>query len=184
LQQQYLRAQVQGDEHIGLYYLGVDNLEEVYENQGQTGLVQLHEQFYQRLVNLLGADEQWSDMAQAKVIINALRDINCGVCLTQAGISAHSDQIIQQHKFDFIKLLPRLTTQLNGERLVDVQRIAELAKNSGAQIITTQVEDAKNLTRLWLQGVRLFQGFFIQVPEQKMVAEAQLEFYEAGQKNF
>ncbi len=137
-----------------------------------------------RLVFMLS--ETWidSEMAQAKSIINALRDINCGVCLTQAGVTRNSEELINQYKFDYVKLAPKLTSKLQGETLVELQRIAELAKDSGAQVIATQVEDAKNLTKLWLYGVRLFQGFFIQMPEQQMVTETQLEFYEAGQKTF
>lgn len=137
-----------------------------------------------RLVFMLS--ETWinTEMAQAKVIINALRDINCGVCLTQAGATPASEELISQYKFDFVKLAPQLTANLHGDSLTELQRIASLAKNSGAQVIATQVEDAKNLTKLWLYGVRLFQGFFIQMPEQRMVTETQLEFYEGGQKTF
>jgi len=137
-----------------------------------------------RLVFMLS--EAWidSEMAQAKAIINALRDINCGVCLTQAGATRNSEALINQYKFDYVKLAPKLTSTLQGETLVELERIAGLAKESGAQVIATQVEDAKNLTRLWLHGVRLFQGFFIQMPEQQLVTETQLEFYEAGQKTF
>lgn len=137
-----------------------------------------------RLVFMLSENWVNSEAAQARIIINALRDINCGVCLTQAGSTPNSEDLINHYKFDFIKLAPELTAKLQGESLVELQRIAELAKSSGAKVIATQVEDAKNLTKLWLYGVRLFQGFFIQVPEQQLVTETQLEFYEAGQKTF
>jgi EAL domain-containing protein (putative c-di-GMP-specific phosphodiesterase class I) len=137
-----------------------------------------------RLVFMLS--EPWinSEMAQAKVIINALRDIHCGVCLTQAGSTPSSEDLIAQYKFDYVKLAPQLTAKLQGEALTELQHVAELARVAGSQIIAAQVEDAKNLTKLWLQGVRLFQGFFIQMPEQNFISEAQMEFYEAGHKTF
>ncbi|RZA02998.1 MAG: EAL domain-containing protein, partial [Moraxellaceae bacterium] len=139
-----------------------------------------------RLIFMLS--EPWvnTQTAQAEIIIKALRDINCGICLTQTGSTSASEHIMNTYQFEYVKLAPRLTTNLeaNGETIIELKKITKIAKAAGSKIIATQVEDSKNLSTLWLQGVRLFQGFFIQSPEQEFSTHNDMEFYEAAHKRF
>jgi EAL domain-containing protein (putative c-di-GMP-specific phosphodiesterase class I) len=132
--------------------------------------------------------EPWLSMngEQGAIIIKALQDIRCGTCLIQAGSTEHSEKFINSFHFDYIKLAPRLTTNLDTspETMSELKKITTIAKAARSQIIATQVEDSRNLSTLWMQGVRLFQGFFIQSPEQEFNTSAHLEFYEADHKKF
>ena len=123
-----------------------------------------------RLIFML--EEPWITMhpEQTADIIKALMDIHCGICLAHAGATTATEKLIRSAHFDYIKLTPRLTENLivNSEQAAQLQLIASTAKNLGIHIIATQVEDSKNLSSLWMMGVRLFQGFFIQPPEKQL----------------
>jgi EAL domain-containing protein (putative c-di-GMP-specific phosphodiesterase class I) len=139
-----------------------------------------------RVVFMIG--EPWLNFngEQGAIIIQALQDIRCGICLIQAGSTNQSEKFINSFHFDYIKLAPHLTTHLdtNAEIMSALKKITQIAKAAGSQIIATQVEDSRNLSTLWMQGVRLFQGFFIQSPEQEFNTSANLEFLEADHKKF
>ena len=108
----------------------------------------------------------------------------CDVCLTYTGATEHSEAIIQEFQFDFMKLVATLTTNLNSETITGLKKITTAVKEVGSPIIATQVEDSKNLSTLWLEGVRLFQGFFIQTQEQQFNTHSDMEFYEAEHKKY
>lgn len=117
-------------------------------------------------------EETWvaQHPADARAVINALRNSECGSCLSHAGSTSESIDIINTFEFNFVRLSPTLTSNLindsNQER--QLAKIVGAAKNSGAEVIATQVEDSKNLSTLWINGVRLFQGFLLQSPDQSI----------------
>ncbi len=116
-----------------------------------------------RLVFML--EEPWvaANNQQALNVAKALLDIDCGVCLTQAGATASCEQILRQLPLHYMRLTPTLT------RLgFDPQPLKELlaaAKSEQIQVIASHIESSRNLSSLWLLGVRLFEGFFIQAPD-------------------
>ena len=114
---------------------------------------------------------------QAIALINSLYNIQCGACLSHAGSTSNTETIIQRIAFDYVRLAPSLTPDLNSNSLQELQliKIVAAAKKSGAQIIATQVEDSKNLSTLWIHGVRLFQGFLLQSPDQSLHAHNDLD---------
>lgn len=113
----------------------------------------------------------------AAATINALHNIECGACLSHAGTSESSADIIETLGFDYVRLAPSLTSHLVNDSEHE-QRLAQLitaAKNSGADVIATHVEDSKNLSTLWINGVRLFQGFLLQSPDQSIQTHKDLD---------
>lgn len=114
---------------------------------------------------------------QAIALINSLYNIQCGACLSHAGSTGDTETIIQRIAFDYVRLTPSLTPELNSNSAKELRliKIVAAAKKSGAQIIATQVEDSKNLSTLWIHGVRLFQGFLLQSPDQSLRAHNDLD---------
>jgi len=117
-------------------------------------------------------DESWvaQHIERAIELANSLYNIQCGTCLSNAGSSDLTEGLLQQITFDYVRLAPALTKSINShsdqeERLI---RIINTAKNTAAQVIASQVEDSKNLSTLWMHGVRLFQGFLLQSPDQSL----------------
>lgn len=123
-------------------------------------------------------EENWVEqhMGEAAAIINSLHNIHCGACLTHAGITDQTDMILARIEFDYVRLNPELTSNPGGEREDKLKNAIKAAQTIGAQIIATQVEDSKNLSTLWLMGVRLFQGFLLQSPDQSIHSKSDMEF--------
>jgi multidomain signaling protein FimX len=102
--------------------------------------------------------------------INALHNIECGACLSHSGSTDASLDIIETICFDYVRLAPSLTSNLviESEQEQQFSTLVAAAKKTGAEVIATQVEDSKNLSTLWMHGIRLFQGFLLQSPEQSI----------------
>lgn len=117
-----------------------------------------------RLVFML--EERWviSHFHQAREIAKALRDIRCSICMTRAGENEQSLALLEDLPLRFLRLSPRLTGDANNHELLT--RFIAAAKQQGAKVIATRIEDSRNLSHLWMQGVRLFEGFFIQPPDE------------------
>jgi multidomain signaling protein FimX len=117
----------------------------------------------ERLVFML--EEQWvlNHFHQAREISNALRDIRCGVCITRAGENEEILKILDKLAVNFLRLSPNLTGENNNPKLLE--RLIHSATGRNIHVIATQIEHSHNLSSLWVQGVRLFEGFFIQPPD-------------------
>lgn len=117
-------------------------------------------------------EESWvaEQFEDAVAIVNSLHNIECGACLSHAGSTPESLKLIDSINFDYVRLAPSLTTNLinDNDQEKKLAALVSLAKNSGAEIIATQVEDSKNLSTLWMNGIRLFQGFLLQSPDQSI----------------
>lgn len=103
-------------------------------------------------------------------IINSLHNIQCGACLSHAGATHRTEGLLEKIDFDYVRLAPALTSNLGNhpDQEKRLTSIIEAAKIHATQIIATQVEDSKNLSTLWIQGIRLFQGFLLQSPDQSI----------------
>lgn len=117
-----------------------------------------------RLVFML--EENWlvNHFHQAKEIAKALRDIRCSICITRAGENEQALSLLEELPISFLRLSPKLTNEGNNPKLLE--RFATLSAQKDIQIIATQIENSRNLSSLWMQGVRLFEGFFIQPPDE------------------
>ncbi len=116
-----------------------------------------------RLIFML--EEPWvaAHLEQAQQLTQALLDIGCGSCLTQAGTTANSAQLIERLPLHYLRLSPKLTGQ--GYDKAQLKAILDAAKRNRVEAIATQIEDSHSLSALWMQGIRLFEGFFIQAPD-------------------
>ncbi|HSC67044.1 MAG TPA: EAL domain-containing protein [Cellvibrio sp.] len=116
-----------------------------------------------RLVFML--EESWviNHFHQAREIIKALNNIRCGVCITRAGESEQLLALLDEIEINYLRLSPQLTSEGTNPKLME--QLIRAATRKGVQVIATQIENSRNLSSLWMQGVRLFEGFFIQAPD-------------------
>lgn len=110
-------------------------------------------------------EEAWvnADQEAAALLIKALHDAQCGVCLSRAGESLNAAHLIQTLAFDYVRLSPSLTSKASGQQAI-IEQLVSAARVHKSRLIATQVEDSQHLGSLWEAGVTLFQGFFIQPP--------------------
>lgn len=120
----------------------------------------------QRLIFIL--KEQWvaSHLQETAEIIKALNNISCGTCLSRAGETRATENILTSFNFNFLTLSPHLTASFsNSPDIVrQLQRIGTAAGKKGTQMIATQLEDSKTIRGLSTLGIKLFQGYVIQTP--------------------
>lgn len=117
----------------------------------------------ERLVFML--EERWilEHLHQAKEITKALRDIRCGICITRAGENEQILTVLENLPLNYLRISPKLTSDGNNPKLL--QQLVTAATRRNIQVIATHIENSRNLSSLWMQGVRLFEGFFIQPPD-------------------
>lgn len=118
----------------------------------------------ERLVFML--EENWlvNHLHQAQEIARALHNIQCGVCITRAGQFPQALELLEQIELDYLRLAPELTGAGANPKLLE--ELIGYADKRGVKVIATQIENSRNLSSLWIQGVRLFEGFFIQPPDE------------------
>ncbi|MFC3114193.1 REC domain-containing phosphodiesterase [Cellvibrio fontiphilus] len=118
----------------------------------------------ERLVFML--EENWviNHLHQTREITKALHNIQCGICLTRAGENPGILEVIDQLALDYLRLSPNLTSSGTNPELL--KNLVSAANAKAVKVIATQIENSRNLSSLWMQGVRLFEGFFIQPPDQ------------------
>jgi len=116
-----------------------------------------------RLVFML--EESWviHHIPQARTIIKALGDIRCSTCLTRAGEDPQLLELLNELPLNYLRLSPKLTGATSDPKPMEL--LIKAATERGMQVIATQIENSRNLSGLWMQGVRLFEGFFIQPPD-------------------
>lgn len=117
----------------------------------------------ERLVFML--EENWilNHFHQAREITKALRDIRCGICVTRAGENEQMLTMMDDLALNYLRLSPKITGDGANPKLLE--RLIAAATGRGIKVIATQIENSHNLSSLWMQGVRLFEGFFIQPPD-------------------
>jgi DNA-binding response OmpR family regulator/EAL domain-containing protein (putative c-di-GMP-specific phosphodiesterase class I) len=110
-------------------------------------------------------EENWilNHFHQAREIAKALRDIHCGICITRAGENEQILTMLDDLPLNYLRLSPKLTGDGANPKLLE--RLIAIATGHRIQVIATQIENSHNLSGLWMQGVRLFEGFFIQPPD-------------------
>ncbi len=117
----------------------------------------------QRLIFML--EESWiiNHFHQTREIAKALRDIRCSICITRAGENSQILPLLDDLQLSYLRLSPKLTGDNSNPKILE-QLIAAVAGRD-IKVIATQIENSHNLSSLWMQGVRLFEGFFIQPPD-------------------
>ena len=117
----------------------------------------------ERLIFML--EEGWviNHFHQTSEIAKALRDIRCGICITRAGENEQIMPLLETLTSSYLRLSPKLTGNNHNPALLD--QLITTANRHKIKVIATQIENSHNLSSLWMQGVRLFEGFFIQPPD-------------------
>lgn len=105
-------------------------------------------------------------LAQARVINEGLKQLNCRTALENFGTEQNTFQSLKELPVDFVKIDASLIKNLakNIENQERVKAIAEEARSHDIQTIAAFVEDANSLAVLWSCSVDFIQGYFLQQP--------------------
>jgi len=107
-----------------------------------------------------------SDLSDAQRLIEALRELGCGVCLDDFGVGFASFAYLKHLHVDTIKIDGMFISNLanNPDNQVFVQAMVSVALGLGKSVVAECVEDAPTLDLLRHFGVDLVQGYHLGRP--------------------
>jgi EAL domain-containing protein (putative c-di-GMP-specific phosphodiesterase class I) len=107
-----------------------------------------------------------SDLHDAQRMIEALRQLGCGVCLDDFGVGFASFAYLKHLNVDTIKIDGIFIRDLpsDPDNQVFVQAMVSVALGLGKSVVAEYVEDAPTLALLTRFGVDLVQGFYLDRP--------------------
>lgn len=123
-----------------------------------------------RLIVELTETAAVADLHDAQRLIEALRQIGCGVCLDDFGTGFSSFAYLKHLRADTIKIDGLFIRNLHHDEdnQVFVQAIANVAKGLGKSVVAEYVENEKTFNMLKEFGVNLAQGYYLDLPCNKL----------------
>ena len=107
-----------------------------------------------------------SDLHDAQRMIEALRQLGCGVCLDDFGVGFASFAYLKHLHVDTIKIDGIFIRDLinDSDNQIFVQAMVSVALGLGKSVVAEYVEDGESLTLLRKFGVDLVQGYHLDRP--------------------
>jgi EAL domain-containing protein (putative c-di-GMP-specific phosphodiesterase class I) len=107
-----------------------------------------------------------SDLHDAQRLIDALRQLGCGVCLDDFGVGFASFAYLKHLQVDTIKIDGIFIHDLSNDadNQVFVRAMVSVARGLGKSVVAEYVEDGRTLALLREFGVDLVQGYHLDQP--------------------
>jgi diguanylate cyclase (GGDEF)-like protein/PAS domain S-box-containing protein len=120
----------------------------------------------QRLIVEITETAAVSDLHDAQRLIDALRQLGCGVCLDDFGVGFASFAYLKHLQVDTIKIDGLFIRDLSNDadNQVFVRAMVSVARGLGKAVVAEYVEDGKTLALLREFGVDLVQGYHLDQP--------------------
>jgi len=117
--------------------------------------------------------EQYMNAAVGQ--LGALKQLGFRVALERFGSGRDPYKLLSAVPLDFIKIDGALVQDLAGnpETQTIVRKLVEQAVKQKIETIAERVEDANTMAVLWQLGVQFIQGYFVNAPEEVVMAEGQ-----------
>jgi diguanylate cyclase (GGDEF)-like protein len=117
--------------------------------------------------------EQYMTAAVAQ--LGALKKLGFRIALERFGSGRDPVKLLTSVPLDFVKIDGALVQDLaaNPETQIAVKKLVEQAVKLKVETIAERVEDANTMAVLWQLGVQFIQGYFVNAPEEVVMAEGQ-----------
>jgi multidomain signaling protein FimX len=117
--------------------------------------------------------EQYMNAAIAQ--LGALKKLGFRIAIERFGSGRDPAKLLTAVPLDFIKIDGALVQDLasNPETQITVKKLVERANKANIETIAERVEDANTMAVLWQLGVQFIQGYFVNAPEEVVMAETQ-----------
>ena len=114
-----------------------------------------------------------SHLTQVKALTAVLRARRFRFALEGFGSGRDSAGMLETLQLDFVKIDGTIIQELAADPQLQlrVRTLVEAARKRNIQTIGERVEDANTMAVLWQVGVQYIQGYFINEPEQVVMAE-------------
>ncbi len=127
----------------------------------------------QRLCFQITEESAASYLTQVKALAAVLRSRRFRFALEGFGSGRDSAGLLESVPLDFVKIDGTIIQELAADPQLQqrVRALVEAARKRNIQTIGERVEDANTMAVLWQVGVQYIQGYFINEPEQVVMAE-------------
>jgi PAS domain S-box-containing protein len=117
--------------------------------------------------------EQYMNPSLAQ--LGALKKLGFRIALERFGSGRDPMKLLSAVPLDFVKIDGALVQDLaaNPETQIAVKKLVEQAVKLKVETIAERVEDANTMAVLWQLGVQFIQGYFVNAPEEVVMAEGQ-----------
>jgi len=117
--------------------------------------------------------EQYMNAAVTQ--LGALKKLGFRIAIERFGSGRDPYKLLTAVPIDFIKIDGALVQDLAGnpETQIMVRKLVEAAVKAKIETIAERVEDANTMAVLWQLGVQFIQGYFVNAPEEVVMAEGQ-----------
>jgi EAL domain-containing protein (putative c-di-GMP-specific phosphodiesterase class I) len=107
--------------------------------------------------------------------LGALKKLGFRIALERFGSGRDPVKLLSAVPLDFVKIDGALVQDLaaNPETQIAVKKLVEQAVKLKVETIAERVEDANTMAVLWQLGVQFIQGYFVNAPEEVVMAEGQ-----------
>jgi diguanylate cyclase (GGDEF)-like protein/PAS domain S-box-containing protein len=132
--------------------------------------LQQHQVSPRRLIVELTETAAVADLHDAQRLIEALRQIGCGVCLDDFGTGFSSFAYLKHLRADTLKIdgLFIRDLHLDVDNQVFVKAMVNVARGLGKTVVAEYVENEKTFNMLKDFGVNLVQGYFLDMPSENL----------------
>jgi len=115
--------------------------------------------------------EQYMNAAVAQ--LGGLKKLGFRIALERFGSGRDPYKLLSSVPLDFIKIDGALVQDLsvNSDTQIMVKKLVEQAVKLKIETIAERVEDANTMAVLWQLGVQFIQGYFVNAPEEVVMAE-------------
>ncbi len=124
----------------------------------------------ERCVFELREDSVMNNFAEAQAFINYVREQGACVCIENFGSKPQSLKLLDYIEIDYLKLDREYLTAIGShdERDLRLDSIIDKANQMEVSTLASFVETTSNLSMALQKGVALFQGYFLQPPQESM----------------
>jgi len=107
--------------------------------------------------------------------LGALKKLGFRIAFERFGSGRDPGKLLTSLPLDFVKIDGALVQDLaaNPETQIAVKKLVEQATKNKIETIAERVEDANTMAVLWQLGVQFIQGYFVNAPEEVVMAEGQ-----------
>jgi diguanylate cyclase (GGDEF)-like protein len=109
-------------------------------------------------------------LAQTRMLIGCLKQLDCKIVLDHFGTSPQSLKALDRLDVDYVKIDGSLIRglQKDEQKKLQVRKIVDRAKSMNIGTIAESVQDPSSLPTIWQFGVEYIQGYFLQEPDAAM----------------
>ncbi len=127
-----------------------------------------------RIIFSISEEDAVMHPSKIEELHEGVKSLNCSFLLDHGGASKHTQSIIDNDHFDYVKLSANIIQNIKDGGEQDIELVKSLLEKD-VVVIAPYIEDNITFSALWKIGVRYFQGYFVRKPEPSLHFDFKLD---------